>query len=95
MKLFIAQQEKQQGYEFLRMKLLGARYSIANKDNETYHRELEAALVWLNNSDSIKYKNELIHDFNELNSVNIKPELPDISEPYILLNGIVDKIESN
>ena len=95
MKLFIAQQEKQQAYEFLRMKLLGAKYSIASHDDKTYHRELEAALAWLNNSNSIKHKKELIHDLNELNSINIEPDLPDISEPYILLNDIFDKIESN
>lgn len=95
MKLFISQQENQRVYEFLRMKLLGAKYAVASKDDESYHRELEAALAWIKNTESITNSNELIQELSELNSVDLEPELPDITEPYILLGNIVDKIENS
>lgn len=95
MKLFISQQENQRVYEFLRMKLLGAKYAVASKDDESYHRELEAALAWIKNTESITNSNELIQELSELNSVDLEPELPDITEPYILLGNIVDRIENS
>ena len=95
MRLFIYQQEKQQTYEFLRMKLLGAKYAVASKDDESYHRELEAALAWLENTESISNSHELIEEIRELNAVNLEPELPDITEPYILLGSTIEKIENS
>lgn len=95
MKLFVALQEKQQIYEYLRMKLLSAKYAITNNDDKTYHRELEAALAWLEGNKSIKYNKKLMHDIRELNSVNIEPELPNIKEPQALINDIVTDIENS
>ena len=94
MKLFIAQQEKQRDYEFLRMKLLGAKYSVVGKDDESYHRELGSALAWLENNKSITNNEELTHDFQELNSINLEPELPDITEPFVLLGSTIEAIEN-
>ena len=95
MKLFISQQEKQRIYEFLRMKLLGAKYAVASKDDESYHRELEAALAWIENTDSITNSHQLINELNELNTLDLEPELPDITEPYVLLGNIINEIENS
>ena len=46
-KVFVSRQEKLHAYEFLRTRLLGAKYALASRDNESYHLELEAALAWL------------------------------------------------
>ena len=95
LKLFISQQEKQHAYEFLRMKLLGTKYAVASRDNDSYHRELEAALAWLENTDTINNRNNLISELKDLSSINLEPELPDISEPRILLINIMDTIEKS
>ena len=95
LKLFISQQEKQNAYEFLRLKLLGAKYAVASRDDETYHRELEAAIAWLKNTDSLNKKHDLEEELDELNSVNLEPELPDISEPVILLQETLETIENS
>jgi len=77
------------------MKLLGAKYAVASKDDESYHRELESALAWIENTESIINSSELINELRELNTINLEPELPDITEPYILLGSIIDKIKNS
>lgn len=95
LKLFISQQEKQNAYEFLRLKLLGAKYAVASRDNEAYHRELEAALAWLKNTDSLNNKSDFVGELEELNSVNLEPKLPNIDEPGILLQETLETIENS
>lgn len=95
LKLFISQQEKQRAYEFLRMKLLGAKYAVGSRDDESYHRELEAALVWLESTASLNNSIDLIHELQKLSSLKLKPELPDITEPSLLLHEIMETIENS
>ena len=94
MKLFISQQERQGAYEFLRLKLIGAKYAVTNRNNETYHRELGAALAWLENKGMLN-NNELIGELEELNGVNLEPELPNITKPSILLLETMESIENS
>jgi len=95
LKLFISQQEKQRAYEFLRMKLLGAKYAVASHDDESYHRELEAALAWLESADSLNNGSDLINELQELSNLNLEPELPDITEPSLLLLEAIETIENS
>ncbi len=95
LKLFISQQEKQSAYEFLRMKLLGAKYAVASRDNESYHRELEAATAWLEDTESMNNSEDLINELKDLSTVNLEPDLPDITEPNTLLVDILETIENN
>ena len=95
LRLFINQQEKQRAYEFLRLKLLGAKYAVASHDNESYRRELEAARAWLENIDSVNNSNDLLDELDELLQVDLEPELPDITEPGILLIEITERIENS
>lgn len=95
LKLFISQQEKQRAYEFLRLRLLGAKYAVASRDDESYHRELEAALAWLENTDSLNNSNALIDELQELHEINLEPELPDISAPNVILVETMETLENS
>ena len=95
LKLFINQQESEHAYEFLRGKLLSAKYAVASRDDETYHRELEAALSWLESDDTLRNKREIIGDINELNDINLEPELPNITEANLLLQEITTSIDNS
>ncbi len=94
-KLFISQQEKQRAYEFLHMKLLGAKYAVTSRDDESYHRELEAAIAWLESTDSINNSSDLIDELRELTTINLEPKLPDITEASTLLLETMEAIENS
>ena len=81
-------------HEFLRARLLSAKYALARRDSRGYHHELESALTWLETSTSESSLSELADELGALNSVNLEPELPDISEPGTLLAGLLENIES-
>lgn len=94
LKMFIYEQESEQAYEFLRVKLLGAKYAVASRDDDTYHQELEAALAWLKFTDTLADKKEIIGDLSELNDINLEPELPDITEANALLQETMETINN-
>lgn len=94
LKMFINKQESEQAYEFLRVKLLGAKYAVASRDDDTYHQELEAALAWLKSTDTLTDKKEIIGDLSELNDINLEPELPDITEANALLLETMETINN-
>jgi uroporphyrin-3 C-methyltransferase len=94
LKMFINEQESEQAYEFLRIKLLGAKYAVASRDDDTYHQELEAALAWLKSTDTLAEKKEIIGDLSELNDINLEPELPDITEANALLQETMETINN-
>lgn len=83
-----------QAHEFLQARLLGAKYALASRDSQGYHHELESALTWLETSAPQSNMSELADELGALNSVNLAPELPDISEPSSLLAGLLENIES-
>ncbi len=95
LKMFISEQESLEAYEFLRMKLLGAKYAVASRDDEAYHQELGAALSWLESTDTLNNKREIIGDLSELNDINLEPELPDITEANSLLLETIEKINNS
>ena len=95
LKLFISQQESEQAYEYLRGKILSTKYAVASRDDETYHRELEAALAWLDSNETLIGKKEIISDLEELNNINLEPELPDITAANILLMETLASIEES
>ncbi len=95
LKLFISQQESEQAYEYLRGKLLSTKYAVASRDDETYHREIEAALAWLASNETLSGKKEIISELKELNDINLEPELPDITEASILLIETSASIEDS
>ena len=95
LKIFISEQESQHAYEFLRTKLLGAKYAVASRDDDAYHQELEAALAWLKSTDTLKNKREVIEDLSELNNIDLEPELPDITETNTLLNNTMETINNS
>jgi uroporphyrin-3 C-methyltransferase len=95
LKMFISEQESQQAYEFLRTKLLGAKYAVASRDDDAYHQELEAALAWLESTDTLYDKRGVIEDLSELNDINLEPELPDITEANILLTETMETINNS
>ncbi len=94
-KMFISQQESERAYEFLRGKLLGAKYAVASRDDDAYHRELEAALAWLASDETLTGKREIIEELDELNGINLEPELPDITEASTLLSEIAANIDNS
>jgi len=94
LKMFITEQESQHAYEFLRVKLLGAKYAVASRDDDAYHQELEAALAWLESTDTLADKKEIIGDLSELNNINLEPELPDITEANSLLLETMETINN-
>ena len=89
--VFIEQQEKKRAYEFLRLKLLAAKYSVSTKDDNAYHQQLNAAIGWLENNDDFTNKAELLKEIKELNKIDLTPKLPDISQPSILLAKYIEK----
>lgn len=95
LKLFISQQESEQAYEYLRGKILSTKYAVASRDDETYHRELEAALAWLDSNETLIGKKEIISELKELNNINLEPELPDITAANILLMETLASIEES
>jgi uroporphyrin-3 C-methyltransferase len=95
LKMFINEQESLQAYEFLRMKLLGAKYAVASRDDDAYHQELGAALSWLESTDTLTTKSEIIKDISELNDINLEPELPDITAANSLLLETMETINNH
>ena len=93
-KVFISHQERQYAYEFLRTRLLAAKYALASRDDESYHLELEAALAWLRTTDFLTDTGGLSDELDKLNAINLEPELPDISEPAALLAEFLETIEN-
>jgi uroporphyrin-3 C-methyltransferase len=93
--LFIEEQEKKRAYDFLRNKLLGAKYSVSTRDDIAFHQELNAARAWLENNDQFTNQDSLTKEIDQLNKNHLTPELPDISEPSLLLakhmNSLKDK----
>ena len=83
-----------QTHEFLQARLLSAKYALASRDSQGYHHELESALTWLETSAPPNNRSELADELGTLNTVNLEPELPDISEPSILLAELLESIES-
>lgn len=83
--LFIEEQEKKRAYDFLRQKLLGAKYAVSTRDNLSFHQQLNAALAWLENNEEFINKDSLIKEIKALEKNDLLPKLPDISEPSILL----------
>ena len=83
--LFIEEQEKKRAYDFLRQKLLGAKYAVSTRDNLSYHQQLNAALGWLENNQEFINKDSLITEIKSLEKNDLLPKLPDISEPSVLL----------
>lgn len=95
LKMFISEQENLQAYEFIRMKLLGAKYAVASRDDDAFHQELGAALSWLESTDTLNNKREIIEDLSELNDINLEPELPDITEANGILLETMEKINNS
>lgn len=91
--LFIEEQEKKRAYDFLRNKLLGAKYSVSTRDDLAFHQELNAARAWLENNDEFTNREALIKQIDTLNKNNLMPPLPDISQPSILLTKFMDSLE--
>lgn len=83
-----------QTHEFLQTRLLSAKYALASRNSQGYHHELESALTWLETSAPLKNISGLADELGNLNSVNLEPELPDISEPSTLLADLLENIES-
>ncbi|MGH1537687.1 MAG: uroporphyrinogen-III C-methyltransferase [Gammaproteobacteria bacterium] len=95
LKMFISEQESLQGYEFLRAKLLGAKYAVASRDDDAFHQELEAALAWLQSTDTLNNKSDIIEELSDLNNINLEPELPDITEANTLLIETMETINNS
>jgi len=95
LKIFISEQESLHAYEFLRIKLLGAKYSVASYDDDAYHQELEAALAWIEATDTLYEKRGMIEDLSELNDINLEPDLPDITEANTLLIKTMETINNS
>jgi len=91
--LFIEEQEKKRAYDFLRNKLLGAKYSISTRDDIAFHQQLNAALAWLENNDQFTNADTLAKEIKALNKNNLMPTLPDISEPSVLLTKYMDTLK--
>ena len=89
--IFIDQQEKKRAYEFLRMKLLAAKYSVSTKDDDAYHQQLNAAIAWLENNEHFTNKANLLKEINALNIIDLTPDLPNISQPSLLLAKYIEK----
>lgn len=86
--------EGTQTHEFLQARLLSAKYALASRNSQGYHHELESALTWLETSAPLSNTSELADELRALNSVNLEPELPDISEPSTLLADLLENSES-
>lgn len=91
--LFIEEQEKKRAYDFLRNKLLGAKYAVSTHDDLAFHQQLSAASAWLENNDQFSGQASLAQEIEQLNKINLMPSLPDISEPSILLAKHVDSFK--
>ncbi len=83
--LFIEEQEKKRAYDFLRNKLLAAKYSVSTRDDHAFHQQLNAAKAWLENNDEFTNRDSLIKQINILNKNDLTPSLPNISEPTEIL----------
>ena len=91
--LFIEEQEKKRAYDFLRNKLLGAKYSVSTRDDSAFHQQLNAARAWLENNDQFTNQASLISEIEQLNKNNLMPSLPDISEPTTLLAKYMNSLK--
>lgn len=91
--LFIEEQEKKRAYDFLRNKLLAAKYSVSTRDDHAFHQQLNAAKAWLENSDEFSNQSILIKKIDTLNKSDLTPSLPNISEPTDILTKYMDSFK--
>lgn len=91
--LFIEEQEKKRAYDFLRNKLLAAKYSVSTRDDHAFHQQLNAAKAWLENSDEFSNQSILIKKIDTLNKSDLTPSLPNISEPTEILTKYMDSFK--
>ena len=91
--LFIEEQEKKRAYDFLRNKLLAAKYSVSTRDDHAFHQQLNAAKAWLENSDEFSNQADLIDKIDALNKNDLTPSLPEISEPTNILAKHMDSFK--
>lgn len=91
--LFIEEQEKKRAYDFLRNKLLAAKYSVSTRDDHAFHQQLNAAKAWLENSDEFSNQSMLIKKIDTLNKSDLTPSLPNISEPTDILTKYMDSFK--
>ncbi len=91
--LFIEEQEKKRAYDFLRNKLLAAKYSVSTRDDHAFHQQLNAAKAWLENSDEFSNQSILIKKIDILNKSDLTPSLPNISEPTDILTKYMDSFK--
>ena len=91
--LFIEEQEKKRAYDFLRNKLLAAKYSVSTRDNQAFHQQLNAAKAWLENNDGFSNQDALIKQIDTLNKHDLTPSLPNISEPTEILAKYMDSFK--
>lgn len=91
--LFVEEQEKKRAYDFLRYKLLGAKYSVSTRDDSSFHQQLNTAHAWLESNSEFTNRESLINEIEGLNKYNLMPSLPNISEPSTLLAKHMDSLK--
>jgi len=92
-KLFALQQEQAQNLEFLRQKILGAKYAVMLFDDFQYHAQLKSAIDTLNNSQIFQPPSSLVQEVTALNEINLEPELPNIANTIVKIRELAKEIE--
>ena len=82
---FLKHQNNRHTYEMVNIRLLEAQHAIAQRDNESYKQQLDAASQRIRTHPGFQHQASIIENIQTLSEINLTPPLPDISQPSNLL----------
>ena len=78
-------------HQILRLRLEAARVDVLRQDDHDYHLQLQSALDMLDKYYQKEQALDLRTEIAELNAVNLRPELPDITRPLKQLQRLTHR----
>lgn len=75
-------------HQMLRLKLEAARLALLRSDDSAFHRQLESATAWIDQHFDKNQVGDLRAELLELDGVDLRPDLPDISGSLTVLEGL-------
>jgi len=82
---FLKHQNNRHTYEMVNIRLLEAQHAIAQRDNESYKQQLDAASQRIRAHPGFQHQTSIIENIQTLSEINLTPQPPDISQPGNLL----------
>jgi uroporphyrin-3 C-methyltransferase len=80
-------------HQILRIRLEATRLAVIREDDAVFHNQIRAALDWLDTHTAFAASEHLKKELKELDKIDIRPQLPDISRSIEALNALRSTIK--